>query len=310
MTQTKLPDFFINAFYESKFRDNVFVVKASGAVIEDDTARDCLLADIQELTLHGIQVILIYGGGEMIDNAIEERGMGVKRQNGRRVTDAATLGIISQVIGGDLALRVYRSMFKAKLDGLSFNAVPADWMRVVKRPPTQDQDGNTIDWGFVGNIEEVHTRPIRRLLKTSNFIACPCLSISRDGDVCNINADTIATDIASAIQADKLVFMSNVDGVKIGTDTAFMISDAEIPTLIADGTVTDGMKVKMENCARALGAGVKRIHLINGLRDNALYNEIFESVGPGTMLLREEERENYMNEIEVQKLIGGGVSGR
>ena len=83
-----------------------------------------------------------------------------------------------------------------------------------------------------------------------------------------------------------------------------MITDEDIPALIANGTVTDGMKVKMENCVRALHNGVKRIHLINGMRDNALEKEIFEAVGPGTMMITEDEKLRYMNEVEVQKAIG------
>ncbi len=294
-----LPDFFINAFYESKFRDNLFIVKASGSVIEDEHARNNLIANIRELTLHGIKVILIYGGGEMIDAAVEKRGIGVKRQNGRRVTDSATLDIIKEVIGGQLSLSIYESMQHNKLEGLSFNAVPADWMHVVLRPK------KPIDYGFVGDIHGINIRPILRQLKVTGFIACPCLSITEDGALCNINADTIATALATGLKADKLIFMSNVDGVKVDGKTAMMISSGDITGLIDDGIVTDGMKVKMENCLGALNAGVKRIHLINGLRDNALHKEIFESVGPGTMLLRSEEEESYMNEVEVQKAIGG-----
>ena len=85
--------------------------------------------------------------------------------------------------------------------------------------------------------------------------------------------------------------MSDVDGVKIDGETALMVTAEDIPDLIKNGVVTDGMQVKMENCMEALNSGVKRIHLINGLRDNALYKEIFESVGPGTMILRENECE-------------------
>lgn len=302
----KLPDFFINAFYESKFRNNLFIIKASGAVIEDDMARESLISNILDLNLQGIKVILIYGHGALVDKEVETRGVGTKRVNGRRVTDAATMGVIKHIVAGDLSLSIFQSMFKHKLDGLTFNAVPADWMRVVKRGQTKDETGNAVDWGYVGDIETIFPRPVRRLLKTSNFIAVPCIAIAQDGDLCNINADTIATDLAKELKADKLIFMSNVDGVKIKDETAFMLTSADIPKLIADGVVTDGMKVKMENCLRALEAGVKRIHLINGLRENALYNEIFESVSPGTMIMQEDERENYMNEIEVQKLISGG----
>ena len=297
MTHQKLPDFFINAFYESKFRDNLFIIKASGAVIEDDKARDTLMADIHDLILQGIRVILIYGFGGMIDAEVDKRGTGTKREGGRRITDGATLQIIKELVGGDLSLKVTQSMFKNKLDGLTFNAVPADWLKVVKRP------AKPVDFGFGGDIEDVRTRPIQRLLRTADFIACPCLAVSVDGDILNINADTVATDIASALNADKLIFLSNVDGVKIKNETAFMVTTDDIPKLIADGTVTDGMKVKMENCLRALQAGVKRIHLINGLRENALYKEIYESVSPGTMVIHESDRQNYLNEIEVQKLI-------
>lgn len=297
--QNKLPEFFINAFYESKFRDNLFIIKASGAVIEDDKARSNLMANIRELKLRGIKVILIYGGGLAIDAALNVRGIDVKKSNGRRLTDAATIQVIREVIGGDLSLRVMEAMHSNDLRGLSFNAIPADWMKIAMRPK------QPVDFGFVGDIHDVYTRPVQRLLKTADFIACPCLALAESGELCNINADTIATALAMALKADKLIFLSNVDGVKIDGETAMMITSDEIPALIEKGIVTDGMRVKMENCVDALDAGVKRIHLINGLRENALHCEIFESVGPGTMLLHADERESYMNEVNVQKAIEG-----
>ncbi len=295
----KLPDFFINAFYESKFRDNLFIVKASGSVIEDEKARNNLIANIRELTHHGIRVILIYGGGHAIDLALEKRSIDIKKHDGRRITDIDTIQVIREVIGGDLSLSICEAMQRNNLEGLSFNAIPYDWMSVSARPK------QPIDFGYVGDIDDIYTRPILRQLKVSGFIACPCLAINNGGDLCNINADTIATRLAAGLSADKLIFMSNVDGVQVNGDIAMLITDAQIQGYIDDGTVTDGMSVKMENCLEALNAGVKRIHLINGLRENALQKEIFESVGPGTMLLREAEQDNYMNEVQVQKAIGG-----
>lgn len=294
-----LPDFFINAFYESKFRDSLFIVKASGSVIEDENARKKLIANIRELNLAGIKVILIYGGGNAIDDVLLERNIAIKKHDGRRITDAPTMDVIKEVIGGKLSLSIYEAMQHNNLEGLSFNAVPANWMDVTLRPK------EPVDFGFVGDIQTINTRAVHRALKASDFIASPCISISADGHLCNINADTIATQLASGLKADKLIFMSDVDGVNIDGETAFMVLAEDIPSLITDGIVTDGMKVKMENCLAALDAGVKRIHLINGLRENALHKEIFESMGPGTMLLRAEERDNYMNEVEVQKAIGG-----
>ncbi len=294
---TTTPNFFINAFYESKFQGSLFVIKAGGKVIEDDAARDNLIRNIGELGLHGIKVLLIYGGGRLMDERAEERHIPVEKNQGRRITNQATMELMKETIGGTLSLKVYESMARHNIEGLSLNAVPADWMEVVQRPK------EPVDFGFVGDIHAVHARPIKRLFKSVNFIACPCMAATKDGVTHNINADTIATQIAIGTQAHKLIFLSDVDGVILNGKTAFMITDEAIEGYIADGTVTGGMQVKLENCKTALDGGVKRIHLINGLREDALHKEIYESIGPGTMLISEAERVNYMNEVEAQKVI-------
>lgn len=296
--KTRMSNFFTNAFYHSKFKDKLFVVKASGDLVEDDKALDSLISNIKKLNFHGIKVLLVYGGGKATDKALEERNIPVKKDGGRRITDAATIGVMKEVVGGALSLKVYEAMARHHLDGLSFNAVPAGWMDVQPRPK------KPVDFGFVGDVHGVSKRPITRMFRTVNFVAMPCLAADGDGVVRNINADTIATELAIGAEANKLIFLSNVDGVLIDGETAFLITAEEIPGLIKKGIVTGGMQVKMENCKRALESGVNRIHLINGLRKNALEQEIFETVGPGTMLMREEEREAYMNEVEIQKAIG------
>lgn len=296
--KTRMTNFFVNAFYHSKFKDKLFVVKSSGDLIEDDKALDSLVRNIKKLNMHGIKVLLVYGGGKATDKALEVRNIPVKKEGGRRITDADTIDVMKEVIGGTLSLKVYSAMAKHGLDGLSFNAVPPGWMDVQPRPT------KPIDFGYVGDIHGVRPRPISRMFKSVNFVAMPCLAADQDGIVRNINADTIATELAIGTEASKLIFLSNVDGVLINDETAFLITAEDIPGLIEDGTVTGGMQVKMENCKRALEAGVERIHLINGLRENALESEIFETVGPGTMLMLEENREAYMNEVEIQKAIG------
>ncbi|MFN3700172.1 MAG: acetylglutamate kinase [Alphaproteobacteria bacterium] len=290
--------FFANAFYHSKFQNSVFVVKASGDLIEDDNALESLMRNIRKLTLHGIKVILVYGGGKATDKALQQRGIDIRKENGRRITDHATLEVMKEVIGGALSLKIFESLSRHHIEGYSLNAVPADWLDIELRSK------KPVDYGFVGDITFARPRAIKRLFKVSNFVAVPCLAPTKDGQLCNINADTIATELAIGAEADKLIFLSNVDGVLIDGKTAFMITDGEIPALIEKGIVTDGMRVKMENCVRALHGGVKRIHLINGLRDNALEKEIFESVGPGTMLITEGEKIRYLNEVEIQKAIG------
>lgn len=298
MTKKQLPDFFINAFYESKFRDNLFVVKASGDVVESETALNSLMADIRELVMHGIRVLLIYGGGKAMDKESDARGINVEKIGGRRINTAESIGVLKQVIGGELSLNVSAAMSRNNLPGLAFNAIPNSWADIALAPKSPED-------AFSGKFLRVHARPVNRLFKVTNFIACACIGITDDGVICNINADTVATELAMGLSAHKLLYLSNIDGVQVGGKTAFMITSSQIQSYIDDGTVTGGMRVKMENCLRALEGGVKRIHLINGLRDHALHHEIYEFVGPGTMLLQDEEQQNYLNEVEVQKLIGG-----
>lgn len=294
----RMSNFFVNAFYHSKFMNSTFILKASGDLIEDEAALDSLMRNIKKLTLHGIKVLLVYGGGRATDRALTERGIEIKKHEGRRITDKATLNVMQEVLCGTLSMKVFESLSKHGVEGYSLNAVPSDWLRVKLRPKTP------IDFGYVGDVDSARHRSIMRLFKVTNFVAVPCIAYSEDETLCNINADTIATEIAIGVTADKLIFLSNVDGVldKDGK-TIFMITDKDIDTLIGNGTVTEGMLVKMSNCRRALDEGVKRIHLINGMRENALEKEIFESVGPGTMIISEDEKVRYLNEVEMHKAI-------
>ena len=128
-----------------------------------------------------------------------------------------------------------------------------------------------------------------------------CLTgVLPDGQICNINADTVATELAIGMKAHKLIFLSDVDGVMVNGKVAEFLTMKDIPVLVKKGVVTGGMRVKLDNCAAALKSGVRRIHLINGLRKDALKKEIYEPVGPGTMLILDEEREIYTREIAVQ----------
>jgi len=295
---SKIPQFFINGFYESKFKDNLFVIKAGGKVVEDEQALGSLLSNIRDLNHVGIRVLLIYGGGRAMDELADARGVEVKKTGGKRITDAANMQIVKEVLGGDLSFRVSSAMAKAKIDGLSLNTVPKDWMNVEIAPKCDGDD-------FTGGIRSVDNRAVNRILRSYNFIACACLALTDDGTVCNINADTIATQIAIGTKAHKLIFLSDVDGVNINGETQHLITDTQIDGFIADGSVTGGMQVKLESCKEALDAGVNRIHLINGLKDNALRSEIFESTGPGTMLIPEAGRDAYENEVATQKIIEG-----
>jgi acetylglutamate kinase len=293
----RIPHFFIDAFYESKFKDNLFIVKAGGKIVEDEKVLDNLIANIKDLTQHGIKILLIYGHGRLVDEKLAERKIEVKKHEGRRITDAPTLQTIKDIVGGTLSLNVASAMARNNVEGLCLNAIPSDWLRIELRPK------KPVDYGFVGDVKAAESRPLKRLLRMTNFVACPCLGFTTEGQAVNINADTVATQIAIAARAEKLIFLSDVDGVLIDGKTADIITANEIPVLIKNGTATGGMKVKLENCLAALEGGVQRIHVISGLRTDALRREIYEPVGPGTMLFNESERQRYRNEVDAQKVL-------
>lgn len=283
-----------NPFYANKYRGALFVVKAGGNIVSDASALENLIGDIHQLTLNGIKVILIYGGGAMIDTALKEKGIEPQKHNGRRITTKEDMGVIKQVLPGTLGFGIYETAARLGVPALCLNAVPSDWIEADFRPK------NEVDFGYVGDIHGINTRPINRVLKAVDFVAAPCIAPARTGEALNINADTIATELAVGMKAQKLVFLSDVDGVLKNGQTISFLTDADIAGLINDGTASGGMRVKLENCANALQRGVKRIHLLNGFKENVLSDEIFDPKGSGTMLIREEDRKSYNSEVTYQ----------
>lgn len=287
----------IAEYYRSKYKGSLFVVKAGGRVIMDDENRHSLLSNIKDLNDAGIKVLLIYGGGTAIDAALKSAGITVKKVDGRRVTTKEAIPHIQNVMAGDLGFRISRTMADIGLHGLTLSNIPPNWGTLAFR----DRD-NLDDYGFDGFFKAVFADSIRKIFDGVSFIACPCTGVSEKSAV-NINADNVAVALAEGVHARKLVFLSDVDGVMKDGELLSLITDEDIPNLIADGTATGGMQVKLENCLHALKEGVKRIHLINGFEKDALIKEIYDAEGRGTMILLKEEYDSYTNEMKTQKAI-------
>ncbi len=288
----------IRDFYQAKYRDSLFVVKAGGRIINDRHARHSLLSDIKELTDHGVKILLVYGGGHAIDDALAEAGIEPRKVEGRRITGPREMQLIRKVMAADIGFHISTTMKEIGLNGLTLNSLPASWIEVEPRPRD-----NAEDYGYDGRITKVYSDQLRRAFDSLSFIATPCLSVTAKDGI-NINADNVAVALAAGAKTRKLILLSDVDGVRLkdGT-TATYLTDEEIPALIADGTVTGGMQVKLESCLHALKQGVRRIHLLDGFRDHALLTEVYDSIGPATMIIREEDRQSYLNEVEAEKVI-------
>jgi acetylglutamate kinase len=278
------------SFYRKIFKGQIFVIKAGGQIITDEKARKNLISNIQKLIEDDIRILLIYGGGQAIDAALKEHGIEPFKIEGRRITSEQDIHIIKRVMAGDLNKLLSETCAKLSLPAYSLANIPNGWVKLKRRPKTQ------IIKRFDAIIESVHAKHIKDCFKQAPLILCPCLGLLSDGSTVNINADNVAISIASGIKAAKLVLLTNVDGVKINGQVASVLTGSEIAHYIQNGEITGGMQVKLENCNQALLSGVKRVHILNGLRKDALKTEIYTPDGRGTMIVQQNEKIKYEKE--------------
>lgn len=281
-------------YYKHKYSGSLFLIKAGGRTIMNDDTRLDLLSTINDLVHAGIRVMLIYGGGQAIDEALAKAEITPRKHNGRRITTARTIPIVQSVLAGDLSFRISETMGQIGLEGLCLNNIPSQWADIELRPRDPE------DYGYDGTLKNVHAMHIRNLMNTVPFIACPCLGVTAKNAV-NINADNVAVALAAGAQFRKLIFLSDVDGVMVDGELASMLTDAEIPALIDSGQIAGGMQIKVESCLYALHHGVRRIHIINGFQEKSLEREMYDTHGIGTMILRESDKDTYIQEIEMEK---------
>lgn len=283
-------------FYSKIFRDQLFIVKAGGRIITDKTARENLLKNIQELNKDGINVLLIYGGGESIDQAMNEANRAPTKIDGRRISSVDDIKIIKKVMAGDLGFKLSETCVKLKLPSTVLNAIPPHFAQAKRRPK---KNGIT---RFDGTLTNINKKNIWVHFSSTNLAICPCLAFTKDGTALNINADNVAIEIASEVKANKLILMTDIDGVMVENEVQSVLSTKDIQKLIKNEIVTDGMRVKLENCVSALKSGVKRVHILNGFKKDTLRNEVYTRGGVGTMIVRDKEKDTYIKtELKKEK---------
>ena len=284
----------LKKFYTQTFQEKLFVIKAGGRVITDTDARENLIENIKELTENNIKILLIYGGGEAIDQAMHEVGRTPTKIEGRRISSSEDIKIIKRTLAGDLGFKLSETMVKKDMPSTILNAIPPHWAKALRRP-----DENGIQ-RFDGTLIEIDDSVIREHFTSTNLAVCPCLAFNDEGTALNINADNVAIELAAKTQANKLILLTDIDGVMMNKEIQSVLTPTECEKLISDNVATDGMKVKLENCIHALRSGVKRVHILNGFKKDSLRNEIFTTEGIGTMIVREDEKNNYIKQ-EIEK---------
>lgn len=273
--------------YIQRFNRKIIVVKYGGSAMIDEELKRQVIQDVTLLKVVGFKPIIVHGGGKEISRWVEKTGMHPEFINGLRKTDAPTMEIAEMVLN-----KVNKSLVQM-VEELGVNAVGISGkdggLLKVEKKYSEGQD-----IGYVGEITEVNPKILEDLLERDFLpIVCP-IGMDANYETYNINADDAACAIAQAMQAEKLAFLTDIEGVyKDQEDKSTLISEltlSEARTLIADGFIGGGMLPKLKNCMTAIEEGVSRVHILDGRIAHCLLLEIFTNKGIGTAILDDEER--------------------
>jgi acetylglutamate kinase len=281
--------------YIQRFKGKTFVVKLSGKATEDLQNLSSLAEELALLHQVGIRICVIHGGGKQLTDLASVMGVEQTIINGRRVTDDATLEMAKMIFAGKINTDILSALRNRSVEAVGLSGIDGNIVHAERRPPKEVFNRDTgqkeqVDFGNVGDIVQINTRLLCVLLDQGYLPVISSLGADAEGTVFNINADTIATEIAIQLNAEKLILLSDVDGVyldnKDPTSRLSRLTAADAEKLVNNGAVTKGMIPKLQNIIELLRRGVKSAHIINGTLRNALLSEVFTDKGTGTMIVQ------------------------
>ncbi len=286
--------------YIQRFHDKIVVVKLGGSIMEKRGVLRSVLRDIVFMSKVGMRIVLIHGGGKKISSAMKRAGIEPQFVSGLRVTDKRTMNIVENVLGGTINSSLVSILKSLGAEAAGFSAADNGVIQVCQEFGIMEEpymeNGKRImkkkrvDIGFVGRIRKIFTRPIYRLLNVETIPVIAPLGLGPHGFVYNVNADVAACEIAGQLNAEKLVFITDVDGIyaNAGKSLAILptVKVGHIESMIKKRIIQGGMIPKSRAMTKALRTGVKKVHIINGLLPHALLLEIYTDSGIGTEIVR------------------------
>jgi acetylglutamate kinase len=277
--------------YIRMYKNKVFVIKAGGAVFSDEISTRGLIEQVAILHQVGIKTVLVHGGGPQLDNLQATLGLDTRMVNGRRVTDQKSIDVTAMALNGLINTRILAICRALDIEAIGLSGVDAGLIRAHKRPPVPIAAGSleTIDYGFVGDIDSVNSAVLEKLLENGLMPVVSPLSADSNGTLLNINADTVAAAIGGALSAEKLVLCTGAPGILEHVDEpGSVISYTDIlglQRLREQGSLKDGMLPKATAIEHAIRSGVRRVHVISYKSSDSLLAEIFTNEGTGTLVV-------------------------
>ena len=269
--------------YMQKFAGKTIVIKYGGNAMINEDLKNSVMEDITLLKYIGLKPVVVHGGGPDISHALDERGLKSKFINGLRYTDAATMSVAQQVLIGKTNKEIVSLLNTKGGKAIGISGIDGGFIECKKQ--TTIVDGEEQSLGFVGDIINVKSG-ILDLLSSDEYIPVIApIGTDEEGNSYNINADTVASSVAAAVEAEKLVLLTDVEGVKNADgNIIYEAHTNEIKKMIADGTINGGMIPKVLGCCDAIDAGVSGVHIIDGRIPHCLLLEIFTKTGIGTLI--------------------------
>src|SRR4051812_7318005 len=280
--------------YIQRFKGKTFVVKLSGKATEDPANLASLAEELALLYQVGIRICVIHGGGKQLSELALQMGVEQTIINGRRVTDDATLDMAKMVFAGKINTDILAALRHRGVEAVGLSGVDGNIVHAQRRPPKEILNRETgareqVDFGNVGDVVEINIRLLTVLLDHGYLPVISSLGADDEGMVFNINADTIAAEIAVQLKAEKLILLSDIDGIYLNPGDSqtklSRVTAAEAGELISNGSASGGMIPKLQSIIVLLQRGVHSAHIISGAKRNALLSEIFTDKGTGTMIV-------------------------
>lgn len=262
------------------------VIKYGGNAMLEDQVTRTIMQDITLLKYVGMNPIVVHGGGPEINTLLKRLDIPTRFAGGYRVTGAEAMEAVQMVLTGKINKDIVASLNAMGGKAIGLCGIDAGLIRCTKAPPIGGED-----LGFVGQIESIDTRLIKLLADDQFIPVIAPVGVDKDGHSYNINADTVAGELAAALQAEKLIFLTDVDGIRKDRDDPStlipVITVGETYDAIESGMIEGGMIPKVLGCIHAIKKGVKRTHILNGTIPHPIVLEIFTDRGIGTMVTRD-----------------------
>jgi acetylglutamate kinase len=275
--------------YIHMYKGKVFVIKTGGGAFRDPATMRAFMEQVSILHHLGIRVVLVHGGGPQLDEITKKMGVETRMVQGRRVTDAAAIDATSMVLNGLINTRLLALCREFGIAAVGISGVDAGLVKTHRRPPVTLANGDVVDYGMVGDIDGIDATVIARLLDAGFLPVVSPLSADNSGQILNINADTVASAIGIAVEAEKLILCTGAPGIlERLEDPHSLISYTDVAglrRLREEGAISEGMLPKSSAIENAIRGGVRRVHVISYSAPDALLAEIFTNEGKGTLVV-------------------------